>query len=172
LFPGTSETDQIYKIFAVLGIPTQKTWPDGIRLANKLGIRFPNTIPSGLAAVIPNASQSALNLISNMLKFDPSRRPSASQALQHEFFQLRDHSESGVEQLELTDGHRAGSEPGLDDILDKFMNPGWESAENAQGNVQAGLKIEGAFSGVGPMASTSLYNRLIGNDPDDLLAGL
>lgn len=33
LFPGQNETDQIYKICAVLGSPSQTDWPEGYKLA-------------------------------------------------------------------------------------------------------------------------------------------
>jgi protein kinase len=31
LFPGSSEADEIYKICAILGSPTMKSWPEGIK---------------------------------------------------------------------------------------------------------------------------------------------
>ena len=86
LFQGTSETDQLYKIMAIIGPPTQKTWPEGVAYANKMGIRFSTTPACGLASVISNASPQALSLISSMLRYDPSRRPSAGQCLHHPFF--------------------------------------------------------------------------------------
>lgn len=45
LFPGTSETDQMFKICKVLGTPTQMTWPEGYKLAKKMGFKFPNCMP-------------------------------------------------------------------------------------------------------------------------------
>lgn len=86
LFQGTSETDQLYKIMAIIGPPTQKTWPEGVAYANKMGIRFSTTTACGLASVITNASQQALSLISTMLRYDPSKRPNAGQCLHHPFF--------------------------------------------------------------------------------------
>ena len=86
LFQGTSETDQLYKIMAIIGPPNQKTWPEGVAYANKMGFRFPTTPATGLASVIPKASETALSLISSMLRYDPSRRPSANQCLHHPFF--------------------------------------------------------------------------------------
>ena len=41
LFPGSSEADQIYKICSVLGSPTAKNWPEGLKLAAKMNFRFP-----------------------------------------------------------------------------------------------------------------------------------
>ena len=38
LFPGTSESDQITRIFTILGTPTSSDWPEGIRVAKQKGI--------------------------------------------------------------------------------------------------------------------------------------
>jgi protein kinase len=119
LFQGTSETDQIYKIFGILGTPTQKTWADGVRLANRLGIRFPTTTPLGVASVIPNASPTALSLIAEMLRFDPTRRPSASQALQHDFFKANPVIIPTVD-ASADNARRRTADPGLDEILNTF----------------------------------------------------
>lgn len=86
LFQGSSETDQLFKIIGVLGTPSANTWPDGLKLANRLGIRMPQQAPMSLAAMMPNASPAAIDLMQAMLRYDPSKRPSASQALQHKFF--------------------------------------------------------------------------------------
>ena len=31
LFPGSSEADEIYKICSIMGSPTMRTWPEGIK---------------------------------------------------------------------------------------------------------------------------------------------
>lgn len=87
LFPGTSEADQIYKICSVLGTPTATTWPEGLKLAKQMGFRYPPFVPTPLSQIVPNASAEALALLSDLLQFDPCRRPSAGQALQYSFFQ-------------------------------------------------------------------------------------
>jgi protein kinase len=122
LFPGTSETDQIYKIFGVLGPPTQKTWPDGIRLANRIGIRFAATPFAGMTSVLPNLSAAALSLLSDMLRFDPAKRPSASQALQHEWF--GESTNTTAHDTRAPDPPRrrsCPSEPGLDEIISSLL---------------------------------------------------
>jgi protein kinase len=87
LFQGASETDQIYKICGVLGPPSPTNWPEGLKLAARLGLRFTSTCPIGLAAAIPNASPAAIEFIAQLLTMDPTRRPSAKRALALPFLQ-------------------------------------------------------------------------------------
>ena len=87
LFPGSSEQDEIYKICAVNGTPTEETWAEGMKLASKMGFRFPQFDPTPLQKLVPNASTEALNFIEACLRWDPTKRPSAVQCLQMPFFQ-------------------------------------------------------------------------------------
>jgi serine/threonine protein kinase len=50
--------------------------------------RFPQFAPTSLGQVIPNASPEGLALIQDLLLYDPQQRPTASQTLQHPFFQV------------------------------------------------------------------------------------
>ncbi|TMW60554.1 hypothetical protein Poli38472_000596 [Pythium oligandrum] len=87
LFPGTSETDQLARICRVLGPPTKETWPEGIALSTHLQFKFPKCAPVPWQHVLPAyTSKLALQLISELLQFDPSRRLTAAQALQHRYF--------------------------------------------------------------------------------------
>ncbi|OWZ19602.1 CMGC/RCK/MAK protein kinase [Phytophthora megakarya] len=88
LFPGSSEGDQLYKICSVLGNPTHSTWPEGMKLAAQMNYRFPQFVPTSLAQLIPHASPEAIQLMTDLLKFDPNQRPTSSQALQYPFFQV------------------------------------------------------------------------------------
>jgi protein kinase len=88
LFPGSSEADQIYKICSVLGSPTMRTWPEGIKLASNMNFRFPQFVPTPLTQLMPNASPEAIQLLTDCLKYDPSQRPTCSQILQYPFFQV------------------------------------------------------------------------------------
>merc|ERR1719337_513994 len=56
LFPGSSESDQLYKICSVLGTPSQTSWPEGIKLAAQLGFRWPAFVPTKLETLIPTSS--------------------------------------------------------------------------------------------------------------------
>mmetsp|Transcript_57535 Transcript_57535/g.65636 ORF Transcript_57535/g.65636 Transcript_57535/m.65636 type:complete len:366 (-) Transcript_57535:171-1268(-) len=89
LFPGASEIDQIHKLCAVLGTPSSMNWPEGHKLASKIGFTFPNKVATSLSTLIPNASSDAINILASMLHWDPAKRPTASELLQHPYFQVR-----------------------------------------------------------------------------------
>jgi len=86
IFKGNSELEQMYKICSVLGTPTQTTWSEGCRLAAQIGFSFPQCTAVNLATLIPNACDDAIQLLTEMLRFDPQKRPNASQVLQHPYF--------------------------------------------------------------------------------------
>ncbi|TDH70971.1 hypothetical protein CCR75_004236 [Bremia lactucae] len=88
LFPGSTEGDQLYKISSVLGNPTHSAWSEGLQLAAQRNYLFPQFIPTSLAHVIPHASKEALQLMTDLLKYDPKQRPTSSQALQYAFFSV------------------------------------------------------------------------------------
>ncbi|XP_066124583.1 serine/threonine-protein kinase MAK isoform X4 [Saccopteryx bilineata] len=88
LFPGTSEVDEIFKICQVLGTPQKSDWPEGYQLASSMNFRFPQCVPINLKTLIPNASNEAIQLMTEMLNWDPKKRPTASQALKHPYFQV------------------------------------------------------------------------------------
>uniref|UniRef100_G1TBH9 non-specific serine/threonine protein kinase n=1 Tax=Oryctolagus cuniculus TaxID=9986 RepID=G1TBH9_RABIT len=88
LFPGTSEVDEIFKICQVLGTPKKSDWPEGYQLASSMNFRFPQCVPINLKTLIPNASNEAIQLMTEMLNWDPKKRPTAGQALKHPYFQV------------------------------------------------------------------------------------
>jgi serine/threonine protein kinase len=84
LFPGTTQRDTLMKICNILGPPLN--WNEGLMLAKKIDFKFFSNLSSSLKISIPNATQEALDLISQMLQWDPSKRPSAQSLLSHSFF--------------------------------------------------------------------------------------
>ncbi|CAD8064171.1 unnamed protein product [Paramecium primaurelia] len=86
LFNGSSELDQLFKLCQTLGTPNIRDWPESQKLANAANITFPTYSPVQLEKVIPNASPEALELIRDMLKYDPQKRPSAKQILEYPYF--------------------------------------------------------------------------------------
>lgn len=86
IFPGISEQDQMYKIVNILGPPNSHVWPECGKLLSKTSFRFPQVTSTALSTLMPNASSQAIDLMNQLFQYDPSKRPSASQALQHPFF--------------------------------------------------------------------------------------
>jgi len=85
LFPGDSEIDELFKIFRVLGTPNEDTWP-GVTSLPDFKSAFPKWPPKDLATVVPNLEQAGIDLLSKMLRLEPSKRITARQALEHEYF--------------------------------------------------------------------------------------
>ncbi|KAF6114188.1 hypothetical protein HJG60_006542 [Phyllostomus discolor] len=88
LFPGASEIDTIFKICQVLGTPKKTDWPEGYQLSSAMNFRWPQCVPNNLKTLVPNASSEAIQLLRDMLQWDPKKRPTASQALRYPYFQI------------------------------------------------------------------------------------
>ncbi|KQK12145.1 cyclin-dependent kinase F-3 [Brachypodium distachyon] len=88
LFPGETETDQLYKICSVLGSPDHSVWPEGMNLPRSNRLQFFQIPPRNLWELIPNASLEAIDLIQQLCSWDPKRRPTAEQSLHHPFFNV------------------------------------------------------------------------------------
>ncbi|TPP67082.1 Serine/threonine-protein kinase ICK [Fasciola gigantica] len=86
LFPGSSEIDMIFKICSVLGTPNKAEWPEGYQLAAAMNFRFPQCSPSCLRSLIPNANREAIQLIADLISWNPKRRPTAREALRRSYF--------------------------------------------------------------------------------------
>uniref|UniRef100_A0A0D3FRC2 Protein kinase domain-containing protein n=1 Tax=Oryza barthii TaxID=65489 RepID=A0A0D3FRC2_9ORYZ len=57
------ETDQLYKICAVLGTPDHTVWPEGMNLPRSSSFNFFQIPPRNLWELIPNATLEAIDLI-------------------------------------------------------------------------------------------------------------
>ena len=86
LFCGSNEKEVLFRICSVLGTPTHDTWNDGIRQANKVGIKFPTCPGTELEKIIVEASSEAIDLMKQMLQWDPNKRATAKNLLNHPFF--------------------------------------------------------------------------------------
>ena len=86
LFCGSNEKEVLFRICSVLGTPTHDIWNDGIRQANIVGIKFPTCPGTDLEKIIPEASSEAIDLMKQMIKWDPNKRATAKNLLNHPFF--------------------------------------------------------------------------------------
>lgn len=81
---GSSDIDQLGKIFAAFGTPKSSQWPDMVYLPDYVEYQFVSAPP--LRSLFPMASDDALDLLSRMFTYDPKARITAQQALEHRYF--------------------------------------------------------------------------------------
>ena len=62
LFPGTSEKDQLLKIFVLLGTPQLNTWPGMTKLPQYKN-DFPQYEPRDLAKLFPTLAKTGLDIL-------------------------------------------------------------------------------------------------------------
>jgi cell division cycle 2-like len=91
LLPGRSEADQLSKIFALVGVPTDTSWPGFRRLPNARGLKLPSSsnsrsTVSSIRPRFPLLTGAGVELLQDMLSLGPAARPSAANVLEHPFF--------------------------------------------------------------------------------------
>lgn len=87
LFPGTSDIDQIGRIFSVLGNLTEEVWPGCVKLPDYGTISFAKVEnPTGIEACLPNRSPDEISLVKKLVCYDPASRATAMELLHDEYF--------------------------------------------------------------------------------------
>ncbi|TYK28474.1 cyclin-dependent kinase D-3-like [Cucumis melo var. makuwa] len=81
---GSSDIDQLGKIFAAFGTPTPSQWPDMLYLPDYVEFQYVPAPP--LRSLFPMASDDTLDLLSKMFAYDPKSRITIQQALEHRYF--------------------------------------------------------------------------------------
>jgi serine/threonine protein kinase len=62
LFPGDSEIDEIFRIFRILGTPTEETWP-GVQKLPDFKPTFPVWNPQSLSKSVPKLDSEGVDLL-------------------------------------------------------------------------------------------------------------
>ncbi|KAK4105032.1 Pkinase-domain-containing protein [Parathielavia hyrcaniae] len=88
IFPGDgTEINQLDKIYSVLGTPNRKDWPNLVEMPwfalLRPTYRKPNVFEEKYKALITPA---AFELLASMLVYDPDKRPTAAEVLNHPYF--------------------------------------------------------------------------------------
>jgi len=90
LFKGDSEIDTVYKIFQLLGTPTEEVWP-GVSTLRDYSKRFPKWYDTDFKHVRRVACRDfcdvGLDLVRQCLKYNAVDRSPAKALLRHEFFE-------------------------------------------------------------------------------------
>ena len=88
LFAGDSEIDQLFKIFHVLGTPTEEKWP-GVTELPDFNDKFPLFAASN--ALVKKAGDFDIpkhftDFLEELISYDPIKRLSAKEACNHKLF--------------------------------------------------------------------------------------
>jgi serine/threonine protein kinase len=87
LFAGDSEIDELFKIFRILGTPSEATWP-GVSELPDYKPNFPQWARKDLATLpkLARLEPAGIDLLARLLEYDPAKRISAKKALAHPYF--------------------------------------------------------------------------------------
>ncbi|CAH1399888.1 unnamed protein product [Nezara viridula] len=83
LFAGSSEGDQLDRIFRTIGTPLECEWPEEVSVSLN---SFARHLPRDIRTIIPEICPEGKDLLEQMLEFDPRKRIGAYEALQHPYF--------------------------------------------------------------------------------------
>ncbi|THH29699.1 hypothetical protein EUX98_g4482 [Antrodiella citrinella] len=86
ILPGTSDLDQLEKIWKLCGTPNQHTWPNFDLLPGCEGIKRFTLYPRRLKQQYETIGAETIDLMDKLLTCNPRERLTASQALDHDYF--------------------------------------------------------------------------------------
>jgi len=86
LFTGLNDSDQIKKIFRILGTPNEKDYPGLTKLPDWNPEIYEIFPPQDLKQYVPNIDDDGYDLLEKMLRLDPEKRITTADALSHPYF--------------------------------------------------------------------------------------
>ncbi|KAJ9103592.1 negative regulator of the PHO system [Naganishia adeliensis] len=101
LFRGRDNNDQLNAIIKVVGTPDERTFRKIMQDSPEVQFRqLPKYPKQSFQTLLPRASPLALNLLEGLLHFEPTRRLSAKEALQHPYFREQQYTHMTNEQMQ------------------------------------------------------------------------
>ena len=85
LLPGDCEVDELFKIFRMLGTPSEETWP-GVTSLPDWNEAFPRWEALEMKHFVPGLESGGVALLQRLLVADPRRRSTTLEALHHPYF--------------------------------------------------------------------------------------
>ena len=86
LLPAKIERQQLEMICKLLGSPSERIWPGYTKLPLSNSFHFPTQDYSELKTTLQEASPKTIELVSDLLVYDPLKRLDAASALRHPYF--------------------------------------------------------------------------------------
>uniref|UniRef100_A0A452Z0U2 Protein kinase domain-containing protein n=1 Tax=Aegilops tauschii subsp. strangulata TaxID=200361 RepID=A0A452Z0U2_AEGTS len=86
ILPGKNEPDQLTKIFELCGTPDELIWPGVTKMPWYNNLKPPRQLKRHVKDAFKHFDFHALDLLERMLTLDPSKRISANEALDSEYF--------------------------------------------------------------------------------------
>jgi cell division cycle 2-like len=86
LFQAKGELELISMIFKLLGPPTKNDWPEYFDLPLAKSIALPSLQAPQFRSKFPYLTTNGLDLLMCLLTYDPDRRMTAAEALEHPYF--------------------------------------------------------------------------------------
>ncbi|UMM29837.1 hypothetical protein L5515_011997 [Caenorhabditis briggsae] len=139
LFPGSDHIDQLTRIMSVTGTPDEEFLK---KISSEEARNYIRNLPKmarrDFKRLFAQATPQAIDLLEKMLHLDPDRRPSAKEAMEHEYLQAyHDESDEPIaEEMELNDDVKA-------DTIDEWKKIIWEEITDFQKNVAFADEEEG-----------------------------
>jgi len=132
-------------------VSLQNEWPEGHRLATVIQFRFPECPKIPFTSIVPRAGQQGQHLITDLLLWDPDKRPNAQQSLRYPYFMNVKNAPSAtnrpaIQSSAMTNGGRLSlmEVEGMDttSLMSRFsVNPKFNNANNDLNEINSMLSV-------------------------------
>uniref|UniRef100_A0A8R1DP73 mitogen-activated protein kinase n=1 Tax=Caenorhabditis japonica TaxID=281687 RepID=A0A8R1DP73_CAEJA len=139
LFPGSDHIDQLTRIMSVVGTPDEEFLK---KISSEEARNYIRNLPKmprrDFKRLFAQATPQAIDLLEKMLHLDPDRRPSAKEAMEHEYLAAyHDETDEPIaEEMDLNDDVTA-------DTIEEWKTIIWEEIADFQKTIPLDVEEEG-----------------------------